>query len=381
MLFELQSSQPRELRVIRDFRPSNFDSFKHWIENTTCSKWNWWPFDEPRYLPPRGEVILTWECGCGTTRQEHMPFQLAERLSRLCLERRHNAGPEGASSHQGLGPHSPVNSQDSTSSQSSRPIDSDDSRSSTDITESEMTSQSEATNDTHITIEGPDLKYVFIIIKTSNSKLVQVEVNDMKAVEFFRSLKAQYLRTRGFFRSWFSIYVYNHCDFVKIQKWNPERFAAHPEFSFPPCEDLEYSYRPKPMKVNPIPPEIFKDIFYSCSGSGSLTHQFHFACQPLRNIAEEIMDRLPKRDRPVIASSDAFKLEELWGLATRERRSALRVLIYLVLSTSPTVAFMFAWLFGWTKDGDLQSASTPMTITVAALTLLWTVIYSGTGGD
>lgn len=173
----------------------------------------------------------------------------------------------------------------------------------------------------------------------------------------------------------------NVSDGAQVQKWNPERFAANPEFSFPPSEDSEYSYRPRPMKVNPIPPEIFKDIFYSCCSPRGLVHPFYFSRQPLRNIAEEIMDRLPKRDRPVATSYDMTKLEEFWGLAAKERRSAFRIVVYLAICVSPALAFMFAWLFGWFRDGDIQSASTPMTIILASLTLLWTVIYDGTRDD
>ncbi|OTA55095.1 hypothetical protein K449DRAFT_453147 [Hypoxylon sp. EC38] len=380
-LLELQFLKFPKLQILKDSKPLLIDFFKERVEKSTGSGWNWWPFAEPRKATTEGEVMLTWKCGCGMTRQEHMPLTLAKLLAHVIPRKSTNASNEDNSSDLESSSMSTGRSQGSTTDSDDQSSTSYGSHSSMNIIDSDATSLSDTTNDAHVTIDNINMKYVFIIIKASGSKLVQLEVANMKAVEFFRNLTAQYKQTRGFFRTWFSIYVYNHCDFVRIQKWNPERFAAHSGFSFPPLHDRKYSYRPKPMEFNPIPPEIFKDIFYSCSGSSSLAHRFHLACQPLRHIAQEIMDRLPKRDHPVIMSNDTLKLEELWGLATKERRSALRVLIYLILCTSPTMAFMLAWLYGWAKDGDIQSASMPLTITVAALTLLWTVIYSGTGVD
>lgn len=161
-------------------------------------------------------------------------------------------------------------------------------------------------------------------------------------------------------------------------RWGPQSFTPRPGFAFPPPENLEYLYMPRPMSYEPpIPKQTFTDIFYSCRGPRSHVLPFHFACQPL-NIAESLMNRLPQRVREVGTSHEEG---EFWGLAAKERRSAFRMLVYLAVCISPTLAFMFAWLFGWFNDGDIQNASTPMIITLASMTLLWAVIYDGNSND
>lgn len=59
-------------------------------------------------------------------------------------------------------------------------------------------------------------------------------------------------------------------------------------------------------------------------------------------------------------------------------RSFFRVVVYLCLVVAPAFGFVFAWLFQWGNDGDLQDATVPITLMTSLLSVLWAVVYSGT---
>lgn len=154
------------------------------------------------------------------------------------------------------------------------------------------------------------------------------------------------------------------------------------KFELPADDDDEYHYRPRPTYSAPVTKHMFRHYFYGCYDSSALSHRFH-ACLPLaptcriRSPVAELLEYLPKRDRKVAAAAQSDKVEVCYGLAAREFRSFFRVVVYLCLVMAPAFWFIFAWLFAWGDRGDLQDATVPMTLTLAVLSILWAVIYSG----
>lgn len=59
--------------------------------------------------------------------------------------------------------------------------------------------------------------YVFLLTKASEYKLDTIDVSSMEARNFFQALRAIYNKHRGFWRRAFSLFVYNHCDFIKVR--------------------------------------------------------------------------------------------------------------------------------------------------------------------
>lgn len=153
-------------------------------------------------------------------------------------------------------------------------------------------------------------------------------------------------------------------------------------FELPPDHDDQYQYRPRPTQSAPITKHMFRHYFYGCYDSDTLTHRFHSsiplvpACR-IRNPASELLDFLPKRDRPVAATTQSDKVEFCYGLVARECRSFFRVVIYLCLIMAPAFWFVFAWLFEWGNSGDLQDATVPITLMLTAVSVLWAVLCSG----
>lgn len=151
---------------------------------------------------------------------------------------------------------------------------------------------------------------------------------------------------------------------------------------FPSVHDNQYHYEPKPTTSPLITKHMFRHYFYCCYDSGSLSHRLH-SCLPLvptcriRNPASQLLEQIPKRDRPFEVALQSDKVEVCYGLVAREYRSFLHVITYLCLSIAPAFWFTFAWIFQWGSRDDLQDATVPMTLMLAALSLLWAVVYSG----
>jgi hypothetical protein len=170
---------------------------------------------------------------------------------------------------------------------------------------------------------------------------------------------------------------------MQIIKPEPDTFMPGDlKFELPPDHDDEYYYRPRPTYSAPVTRHMFNHYFYGCYESDSLWHRFHThlplaaRCR-IRNPANEMLDFFPKRDRPVSTASQSGKVEVCYGIAARECRSFLRIVVYLCLIMAPAFWFVFAWLFMWGDRGDLQDATVPLTLVLAMLSILWAVVHSG----
>ncbi|KAL1864105.1 hypothetical protein Daus18300_007885 [Diaporthe australafricana] len=176
-----------------------------------------------------------------------------------------------------------------------------------------------------------------------------------------------------------------HTGYAKVKHYSPHRFSPIPSFSFPErgrdTEYNEYTYTPQPMTQAPITKHMFNDFFYSCYDSQSLKHSFFHKflspCYVIETLPQDLLESMPKRDREVMTGAQFSKVEHFWGIVAREQRSALRVVLYVLLSLMPTIWFTFMWLFPWGHEGDLQTATVPVTISIATLSMVWAVVYSG----
>ncbi|PSR82126.1 hypothetical protein BD289DRAFT_25347 [Coniella lustricola] len=227
-------------------------------------------------------------------------------------------------------------------------------------------------------------RFVFLLtLKASRYFFSSLDVTEMGPAAFFQTLAARYNENRGYLRRCFSVFVYSHCDFVKIKRYAPRRFDSGLHFSYPPQENTEYTFTPKPMSEVPITKHLFYELFHSCYDDQHLLHRMHkmlgpSACDVLTSLPGELLECLHKRNADVSIDAHLGKtVEKFWGLATREQRSAFRVVVYMLLSLLPSVWFLFAWMFSWNHASDLQDATTPLMITCTIWGLLWATVYSG----
>lgn len=261
-----------------------------------------------------------------------------------------------------------------------------------------------------ISFGTPPKAFVFLVVKASRYILAPIDVTEKKARDFFQAIVENYNMKRGWWRRLLSIYVYSHCDFVKvshngklrisrehlevlktptqIKRYAPQSFDAGVRFSFPPHDesphDKEYGYYPRPMPHAPVSRHMFNHLFNACYSDEGLAHKLHYAFVApsciIKSIPGKLLDGMPKRDRLVDEEAEFGEdqdVEVFWGLVAREQRSALRVAVYMLLGLGPSLWFMFQWMFGWGHDGDLQDATVPLMFSATMLGILWAVVYSG----
>lgn len=137
------------------------------------------------------------------------------------------------------------------------------------------------------------------------------------------------------------------------------------------------------MPQPPVSRHMFNHLFNGCYQDGfvhriyhDLTKTSHIA---INSVPGKLLEGMPKRDRLVDEGAEFSNDEDVevfWGLVAREQRSALRVVIYMLLALGPSLWFMFQWLFGWGQDRDLQNATVPLMFSAAMLGILGTVVYA-----
>lgn len=59
-------------------------------------------------------------------------------------------------------------------------------------------------------------RVLLIVRKGLDRHLAQILALEISTFEFFKSLRSEYFRLRGFWLRYFSIRRYNHCDFYKV---------------------------------------------------------------------------------------------------------------------------------------------------------------------
>jgi hypothetical protein len=61
-----------------------------------------------------------------------------------------------------------------------------------------------------------DLFVLFGVTTGEDLQIAQIKVQSDDDLEFFKELKKRYYELRGFWRNWFGIWRYSHCDFTKV---------------------------------------------------------------------------------------------------------------------------------------------------------------------
>ncbi|KAH8659401.1 hypothetical protein BGZ61DRAFT_370541 [Ilyonectria robusta] len=190
---------------------------------------------------------------------------------------------------------------------------------------------------------------------------------------FFEKLRANYNEIRGVFRRYLSYRVYNHCEFVQIERIGENTFEPG-EYrpAVPDGTNNDYTFEPIPP--NPMPPitkNEFKCRFYYCFRRGEPhRHYFGFRQCPKRYTPlRSALSRIPKRN--FCLDKKGQNREIFWGLLAVERPSAFKVAVYHVLILIGPVMFWFLWLFFWGHSGDLQNAAIPFLTVCTLLSMFW----------
>ena len=141
----------------------------------------------------------------------------------------------------------------------------------------------------------------------------------------------------------------------------------------PPHTESAYFYDPKPMDAEiPISRHEFYDRFYgrvtSCQGTtlGAVSQRDGCDCG-----SHETVDRIPQRIRGLDQESRKGRRPHVWGIVAREKKSRLKLLVWIILTSVPGYIFFFMWLFAWDHD-SLQDASSLLVLTFS----FWAILFA-----
>lgn len=162
---------------------------------------------------------MSWRCKCGCTRREQVSPKYANLFQRLV-----NQYPMV---HYGNKPTlstglcvprspSPISSGSSSSSADTQSVDSLVSTGGRNSRGSVSTAPS-STGPTTVTLDFDRQTFVHLLIRKGHRYVVSpMKATDADARGFFQDLIVRYRQQRGTFRRFLSIFVYSHCDFVKV---------------------------------------------------------------------------------------------------------------------------------------------------------------------
>lgn len=90
------------------------------------------------------------------------------------------------------------------------------------------------------------------------------------------------------------------------------------------------------------------------------------------------VERIPQKVGGIEPSQKKGR-PRFWGIVAREKRSALRVLVYVLICASPNIVsvwFFFSWLFAWGHEGELQNAAVPAELSLTLFAVLFTMLMT-----
>jgi hypothetical protein len=66
-----------------------------------------------------------------------------------------------------------------------------------------------------------DKRFVMFLTGSQKLHLSEIESQMLCNEELFQRMREEYRRAKGWFRSWFGLMKFAHCDFYKVCKLNP----------------------------------------------------------------------------------------------------------------------------------------------------------------
>ncbi|KAF5006970.1 hypothetical protein FDECE_6686 [Fusarium decemcellulare] len=303
------------------------DRIKSFIEDQTGSSWNWWPIEPPKRTLQEGlQKFANWFKGNSAT---VLPVSTPSFQQ-----------PQG----QNESPPAPASTSDA-----------------------QQPSVTDTTTQNSAESLGKDaLRILFgVPIGRKMHHIVPVPASQGSGTKVFPSLQREYKMSRGRWKALFSFWQFSHCNFVKFEAFARKRAVACGN-DLPTANNTDYDYTPKPPQASmpPIHPHIFEVAFNSCGdGKCSKLLPFH-DCYEFDETS--YVTRIPKKKTPF-----GFEAGQpiVWGLEARHSISALHVVLYHLLILIPPFV-VWAW---WQKNhpNDIQSASVPMTVIIASISMFW----------
>ncbi|KAF5639125.1 uncharacterized protein FTJAE_4915 [Fusarium tjaetaba] len=346
------------------------DQIKTSVEKLTGSLWDWWPLRPPKVPLRRGYVRMNWVCHCGKpfwVDITHSQARIIKRMTKnptMFAEDHHKVTHTKRNAFQRVtawfkwnsGAILPVSTPISQGSQQSSGVGGNN-------RVQQGVATAEQNNIPPVTID--DLRILFGVpmgLKTLH--VIPIPVNQPDS-NVFPQLKAEYRRMRGRWRAWFSFWQLSHCNFVKFESIARNIVVACGQ-DLPKASDLDYDYMPKPPQASipPVHPHIFEAAFNSCTGGKCRNPSPFHNCYEFEETT--YIKRIPKKKTPLSPGTIDIPI---WGLEARHCISCFHVIVYHLLILIPPFV-LWGWWMSRHPD-DIQSASVPMTIVLAMISMFW----------
>ncbi|KAH7187768.1 heterokaryon incompatibility protein-domain-containing protein [Fusarium oxysporum] len=359
---ELLYSRPQTLEGSNETDESTIARIGNFISNCLAGELDWWPLGSPPSPCPPGNSRITWKCLCGDIRTAAVPDSFARRVVKLrkntlpstsvttAMTPAPFAGPPPAPTyiyHSASQSNSPQNlPRPSLQNFSLDP------------------QSSPAPTFLGITIPVPQTsRHIFFMVGSDRLHLRTIESQGLCNEQLFRKMRSEYRQVRGWFKCWFGLMTYSHCDFYRFEAYSTQRFCER-GCGIPPLGDRRYYYKPRPMDNEPpISKHEFYDRFYRRVTTEACINTHKDSCGE-----NDAVDRIPqKTDLEDIITNGRL---QFWGIVAREKKSGLRMLVYILVSCIPGIVFFLLWLFALNKD-SLQDASVLLMISFSLLGIFY----------
>lgn len=163
--------------------------------------------------------VISWECTCGSTRRQLISSKFVSLFRQLASDYPLSHYDNNPIQLDMISvPQTPSNtsSGDSSSSADTQSSDGSDSTGGGSSRASVSTAPS-SSHSTAITLDFDTHAFVPLLVRAAGRYvLVPTNVTGKDTREFFQDLILHYRQHRGFLRRFLSIFVYSHCDFVKV---------------------------------------------------------------------------------------------------------------------------------------------------------------------
>uniref|UniRef100_A0A4E9E9G8 Uncharacterized protein n=1 Tax=Gibberella zeae TaxID=5518 RepID=A0A4E9E9G8_GIBZA len=356
VISELSYSKPKTINL------SEYGGIS-WIRKSMASlmaalpgEWDWWPLNEPRRQPLPNCATLTWTCVCGDIRREVVPKTFARGVIKIREQTLPMSSPPCIAPPEV----SMADTKPSPTPSGSHSLHIYPQKSMQDPTP--FTRTSIVSDALPVTISMPSTsRYIMFFVNSGGLQLRPIESKSLCNEQLFCQLRAEYRQAKGWFKTWFGLMTFSHCDFHQFEQWHEKRYCER-RSGVPPLCDKDYYYQPRPLDEPPLSRHEFYDRFHGRIDSEACIVTRQRICNEC-----DAVDRIPQKKE--LGSFIGEKRPRFYGIIAREKKSGLRVVVYILVSCIPGLMFFFLWLF-WKRE-SLQEASVLLMLSFSLLGILY----------
>ncbi|KAI6763227.1 hypothetical protein HG531_013124 [Fusarium graminearum] len=208
---ELSYSKPKTINL------SEYEGIS-WIRKSMASlmaalpgEWDWWPLNEPRRQPLPNCATLTWTCVCGDIRREVVPKTFARGVIKIREQTLPMSSPPCTAPPEV----SMANTKPSPTPSGSHSLHIYPQKSMQDPTP--FTRTSIVSDALPVTISMPSTsRYIMFFVNSGGLQLRPIESKSLCNEQLFCQLRAEYRQAKGWFKTWFGLMTFSHCDFHQV---------------------------------------------------------------------------------------------------------------------------------------------------------------------